>query len=90
MLSLISLGRALWQKFQGAHPVIRWGGAILVGLVALELIYQEGLSLYIQTQTARARIEKANADAIAAQNEAVKARAGMRPTPQWTAPTPEH
>jgi hypothetical protein len=43
------------------------------------LIYQEGLSLYIQTQTARATIEKANADAIAARSEAERARAAMRP-----------
>jgi hypothetical protein len=69
MLSLVSLGRGLWQKFQAAHPVIRWGGAILVGLVALELIADGGINLYIKMQTARPTIEKTNADAAKAQAE---------------------
>jgi hypothetical protein len=79
MLSLISLGRGLWQKFQAAHPVIRWGGAILVGLVALEFIGDEAINLYIKLQTAPAIIEKAKQDAIAAKGEADKAQAGTRP-----------
>lgn len=67
MLSLISLGRGLWQKFQTAHPVIRWGGAIIVGLVVLEFVAQEAISLYVHMQTARPTIEKANAEAATAE-----------------------
>jgi hypothetical protein len=63
MLSLISLGRAAWAKLQAAHPMIRWGGAILVGLVVLEFIAQEAISLYVQMQTARATIEQAQEQA---------------------------
>jgi hypothetical protein len=70
MLSLISLGRGLWQKFQAAHPVIRWGGALLVGLIALELIAQEAISLYVHMQTARATIEQKNAEALQAATQA--------------------
>jgi hypothetical protein len=79
MMSLISLCRGLWQKFQTAHPVIRWGGAILASLVVLELIYQEGLNLYIQTQTARAQIEQANqlSQKTAAEKREAEARAAV-------------
>jgi hypothetical protein len=63
MLSLISLGKAAWAKLQAAHPVIRWGGAILLGLVVLEFIAQEAINLYVQMQSARATIERANAEA---------------------------
>lgn len=66
MLSLISLGRGLWQTFQTTHPVIRWGGAILLGLIVLEFIGQEAISLYVHMQTARATIERTNADATTA------------------------
>lgn len=70
MLSLISLGRGAWAKFQSAHPVIKWGGAILVGLVVLEFIAQEAISLYVHMQTARATIERQNAEAAQAAYEA--------------------
>jgi hypothetical protein len=73
MLSLISLGRAAWAKLQAAHPVIRWGGAILVGLVVLEFIAQEAISLYVQMQTARATIERQNAEAREAKAKAAGA-----------------
>jgi hypothetical protein len=69
MLSLISLGRGLWQKFQTAHPVIRWGGTILVGLVVFEFVADEAINLFIKMQTVRPTIEKANADAIKARTE---------------------
>jgi hypothetical protein len=50
----------LCQKFQSAHPVIRWGGAILVGLIALELIAQEAISVYAHLMTVRAEIAAKN------------------------------
>jgi hypothetical protein len=71
MLSLISLGRTLWQKFQTAHPVIRWGGALLVGLVALELIAQEAINLYAHLATVRQEVAAKNAE-YAAQYGTVK------------------
>jgi hypothetical protein len=79
MLSLISLGRGLWQKFQSAHPVIRWGGAILVGLVVLEFVAQEAISLFVQMQTARATIEQANelAQKTAAEKREAEYRAAV-------------
>jgi enoyl-[acyl-carrier-protein] reductase (NADH) len=83
MLSLISLGRTLWQKVQAAHPVIRWGGAILVGLVVLEFVAQEAISLYVHMQTARATIEQANElarkTAAEAREAAVKTHAISQP-----------
>jgi hypothetical protein len=79
MLSFVSLGRAAWAKLQAAHPVIRWGGAILVALVVLELIAQETISLYVHTQTARAQIEQANelAQKAAAERREAEARAAV-------------
>jgi hypothetical protein len=73
MLSLISLGRAAWAKVQAAHPAIRWGGAILLGLVVLEFIAQEAINLYAQMMTVRAQIEQANEQAAitAAQRRAL-------------------
>ena len=63
MLSLISLGRGVWEKFQTTHPVIRWGGAILLGLAVLEFIGQEAISLYVQMQTAAPTIAQQKAQA---------------------------
>jgi hypothetical protein len=73
MLSLISLGKAAWAKLQAAHPAIRWGGAILLGLVVLEFIAQEAINLYAHMMTVRAQIEQANEQAAitAAQRRAL-------------------
>jgi hypothetical protein len=84
MLSLISLGRAAWAKLQAAHPVIRWGGAILVALVVLEFIGQEAISLYVHMQTARATIEQANE--LARKTAAEAAAAAHRPGAELLGP----
>ena len=70
MLSLISLGRAAWAKLEAVHPAIRWGGAILVGLAALDFFGNEAVDLYIKIQTAPAVIQQKNAEAARADYEA--------------------
>ena len=66
MLGIISMAGNALRSFGSIHPAIKWGVVAIVGLLAVELIAKEGISLYVQLGTAQATVEKQKAEACAA------------------------
>lgn len=63
MLGIVSMAGNALAAFGRAHPAIKWGVMILAGLLAVEVVGKEAVSLYVAMSTAPAQVEKANADA---------------------------
>lgn len=77
MLGIITMAGNAFRAFGNMHPAIKWGVVVLAGLLAVEFVGREAISLYVAMQTAPAQIEKANADA---QQSAMQAHAlGQKP-----------
>jgi hypothetical protein len=76
MLGIISAAGNALRAFGTVHPAIKWGVVILAGLLAVELIGKEAISVYVAMRTAGPQIEQVNAQArqTAAQAKAATAR----------------
>jgi hypothetical protein len=62
--------KAAWAKLQAAHPVIRWGGLVIVVLLALDFFVHEAVDVYVKIQTARSTIEQVQEQARKTKAEA--------------------
>ena len=58
MLGIVSMAGNALAAFGKAHPAIKWGVVILAGVLAVEFVGKEAISLYVAMQTARAQIEQ--------------------------------
>ena len=66
MLGIISMAGNALRSFGSIHPAIKWGIVAIVGLLAVELLAKEGISLYVAMSTAPAQIQQARGAAAAA------------------------
>ena len=58
MLAFFSMVGTAFAELRKLPPVIRWGAAVLVGLLAVEVVGKEAISVYVAMQTAPAQVEK--------------------------------
>ena len=66
MLGIISAAGNALRAFGTVHPAIKWGVVVLAGLLAVELIGKEAISVYVAMRTAQDQIQKADGEAAAA------------------------
>jgi hypothetical protein len=58
MLGIISAAGNALRAFGTVHPAIKWGVVVLAGLLAVELIGKEAISVYAAMQTVGPQIEQ--------------------------------
>jgi len=75
MLGIISAAGNALRAFGSVHPAIKWGVVALAGLLAVELIGKEAISVYVAMQTTGPQIQQQNAAAMQAEADALKHRA---------------
>jgi hypothetical protein len=59
MLGIISAAGNALRAFGSVHPAIKWGVVVLAGLLAVEVVGKEAVSLWVAIQTAPAEVTKA-------------------------------
>ena len=77
MWAMLQAAGAVLAKFGAKHPAVKWGVIALVGLFAVELIYERGLYLYKTTMTVGPEITKTTSDSIKALQDACIAQQSL-------------
>lgn len=62
MFGIFSAAGDALRAFGNLHPAIKWGVIALAGLLAVEFVGKEAVSLYVAMSTARGQVERQNAE----------------------------
>jgi hypothetical protein len=87
MLGIISAAGNALRSFGSVHPAIRWGVIVLAGLLAVEVVAKEAVSVWVAIQTAPAQVEQQNAAAREKAAQAAAAAGRTIPLPNGSAAT---
>ena len=63
MLGIVTMAGNALRSFGSIHPAIKWGVVAIVGLLAVEFVGREAISLYVAMQTAPYQITQAKEQA---------------------------
>lgn len=89
MLGIVNMAGNALRAFGSVHPAIKWGVVILAGLLAVEFVGKEAISLYVAMQTAPQQVEQAKAETKSKIAAACASYADMppvfNPSPEKTA-----
>ena len=66
MLGIISMAGNALRSFGSIHPAIKWGVVAIVGLLAVEFVGKEAISVYVALRTVQDQVQKADGEAAAA------------------------
>jgi len=62
MLGILNMAGNALRSFGTIHPAIKWGVVAIVGLLAVEFVGKEAISLYVAMSTAKSEADAKNTE----------------------------